>query len=134
VLAPGGVVVAAAISRYASALDGLARKRSLDPQFVAIRDRDLVDGQHRNATRNPAYFTTAYFHRPEDVHAELVAAGFDLPQVFGVEGAAWILADCDERWEHPALRADVLAVARALESAPSAIGISAHLLGTGRKQ
>ena len=60
--APGMVAVAA--SRYASALDGLARKRTLDPRFVAIRDRDLVDGQHRNDTGDINYFTTAYFIGP----------------------------------------------------------------------
>src|SRR5262249_40082986 len=41
VLTPRGTVVAAAISRYASALDGLARK-VLDPVFHQIRDQDLV--------------------------------------------------------------------------------------------
>ena len=61
------------MSRYASALDGLARKLTLDPAFVQIRDRDLVDGQHRNNSNHPDYFTTAYFHRPEDLQAEYAA-------------------------------------------------------------
>jgi len=100
---------------------------------VAIRDRDLVDGQHRNNTGNPNYFTTAYFHRPDDLRAELAAAGFADVQVLGVEGPAWLLPDFDARWNDAALRADILAVARALESAPSAIGVSAHLLGVGTK-
>ena len=59
VLKPGGVLVAAAISRYASALDGLASGLSRDPAFRAIRDRDLLDGQHRNPTGKLDYFTTA---------------------------------------------------------------------------
>ena len=41
VLAPKGVVAAAAISRYASALAGLVQKLSLDPRFVEIRNQDL---------------------------------------------------------------------------------------------
>ena len=45
VLAGDGIAAVTAISRYASALDGLARKLSLDPRFVKIRDRDLADGQ-----------------------------------------------------------------------------------------
>ena len=71
VLASSGVLVVAAISRYASALDGLARKLSVDPRFVRIRDRDLADGQHRNETDKADYFTTAYFHRPEDLLREM---------------------------------------------------------------
>jgi ubiquinone/menaquinone biosynthesis C-methylase UbiE len=133
VLRAPGVVAVAAISRYASLLDGLARKLSLDPQFVAIRDRDLVDGQHRNPTGDVRYFTTAYFHRPEDLREELVFARFESVEVLGVEGPAWLLPDFDERWADEALRDDMLVAARALEAEPSAIGVSPHLLGFGWK-
>jgi SAM-dependent methyltransferase len=133
VLAPSGTIVVAAISRYASALDGLARKLSLDPAFVGIRDRDLVDGQHRNETNHPDYFTTAYFHRPEDLRAELEQAGFQHVKVIGVEGPGWMLPDFEARWRDPALRHDLLAVARALECEPAIVGVSAHLLAFGRK-
>jgi SAM-dependent methyltransferase len=134
VLAEGGTIVAAAISRYASALDGLARKLSIDPRFAKIRDRDLADGQHRNDTDNLDYFTTAYFHRPDDLRSELEQAQFRGVTVLGVEGPAWMLADFDARWGDPALRNDLLGVARALEAEPSVVGISAHLLGIGRKR
>ena len=132
VLTVHGVVVAAAISRYASALDGLARKLSRDPRFVAMRDRDLADGQHRNETDNPDYFTTSYFHRPADLVQEIEAAGFQDVSVLGVEGPGWMLADLDARWDDAALRQDLLDVARALEREPSIIGASSHLLGVGR--
>ena len=133
VLAPGGVVAVAAISRFASALDGLARALSLDPEFVRMRDRDLVDGQHRNDTSRPDYFTTAYFHRPEDLQGELAEAGFADPRVLGVEGPAWLVADIEARWANPVLRGDMLTVARAVEAEPAMLGVSAHLLGLGRK-
>jgi SAM-dependent methyltransferase len=48
VLRPGGVLLAAAISRFASALDGGIRAGYLaDPAFAAIVDGDLTDGIHR---------------------------------------------------------------------------------------
>jgi ubiquinone/menaquinone biosynthesis C-methylase UbiE len=133
VLAPGGVVAAAAISRYASALAGLAQNLSLDPRFVEIRDRDLATGQHRNDTGRIEYFTTAYFHRPEDLRGELERAGFGGVQVLGVEGLGEWLTDFDERWADPAKRRDLLEVARRLEAEPSIVGMSAHLLAIGRK-
>jgi SAM-dependent methyltransferase len=133
VLTSPGTVVAAGISRYASALDGLARRLALDPQFVRIRDQDLIDGQHRNPTNTLDYFTTAYFHRPEDLHAELEEAGFSDVTVMGVEGVAWMFADFESRWADEALRQDILSIARALEAEPSIVGASAHLLGIGRK-
>jgi ubiquinone/menaquinone biosynthesis C-methylase UbiE len=133
VLGPAGRVVVAGISRYASALDGLASKAGVDPVFAKIRDQDLIDGQHRNATRHPGYFTTAYFHRPEDLRGELEEAGFQELSILGVEGPGWLLADFDARWTDPALRKDMLDVARALEREPSIVGVSAHLLGIGSK-
>src|SRR5262245_64690385 len=58
VLRPGGVMFAAAISRYASSLDGIARDLFADPAFAAIVQQDLEQGQHRNATEHWNYFTT----------------------------------------------------------------------------
>ena len=133
VLAANGVVAVAAISRYASTLDGLARALTRDPRFVAIRNRDLAEGQHRNTTERVDYFTTAYFHRPEDLRPELEAAGFTGVSVLAVEGPCWILSDFDARWADAAQRADLLDVARRLEAEPSITGASAHLLGVGRK-
>jgi ubiquinone/menaquinone biosynthesis C-methylase UbiE len=133
VLAPNGVLAAAAISRYASALAGLVQKLTLDPRFVEIRNQDLATGQHRNSTGRLEYFTTAYFHRPDDLRVELERAGFSAVQVVGVEGLGEWLSDFDERWEDPRLRHDLMDVARRLESEPSIVGASAHLLGIGRK-
>jgi ubiquinone/menaquinone biosynthesis C-methylase UbiE len=133
VLVPGGVVAVAAISRFASALDGLARGLAADPAFVLMRDRDLVDGQHRNLSGRPDYFTTAYLHRPEEVGSELTGAGFLDARVLGVEGPAWLVADFEARWADRVLRDDMIAVARAVEAEPAMLGVSAHLLGIGRK-
>jgi hypothetical protein len=80
------------------------------------------------------YFTTAYFHRPEDLVPEIESAGFEDVIALGVEGPGWVLSDFDERWNHPVARNDLLDVARALERQPSIIGASAHLLGIGRRR
>ncbi len=88
---------------------------------------------HRNDTERVDYFTTAFFHRPDELSSELSAAGFVDVSVLGVEGPAWMLHDFDERWDNPLLREDVMDVARRLEAEPSIVGASAHLLGIGRK-
>jgi SAM-dependent methyltransferase len=133
VLGPSGLVIVAAISRYASTLAAFARGLALDPLFTQIRNRDLHDGQHRNRTGRLDYFTTAYFHRPEDLHHELEAEGFESVAILGVEGPGWLLDDFEERWETAALRDNLMEIARALEAEPSVLGTSAHLLALGRK-
>jgi ubiquinone/menaquinone biosynthesis C-methylase UbiE len=89
-LKPGGTVAAVGISRFAALLDGLWRGWLSDPLFRAIADRDLTDGQHRNPdpARYPQWFTTAYFHHPDELAAEVSQAGFDQVSLLGVEGRA----------------------------------------------
>ena len=82
----GGRLFAAAISRWASALDGLARDLLPDPRFARIVERDLRDGQHRNPTERLDYFTTAYFHRPEELAAEVEGAGLKMDGVLRDRG------------------------------------------------
>lgn len=133
VLRPGGVLVAAGISRWASALDGLTRDLLGDTQFARIVERDLRDGQHRNPTCRLDYFTTAYFHRPEELREDVERAGFAVDGLYGVEGPGWMLPDLAERWPDPGRRAAILEVARLLEVEPSVLGCSAHLLVVARK-
>jgi len=91
VLRSDGALMAAAISRFAPALEGLRKGRLLEPGFREIAERDLQDGQHRNPTRNPRWFTTAYLHAPAELHGELVAARFDGVDVLAIEGMGeWI--------------------------------------------
>ena len=133
VLNSGGLLFAAAISRCASALDGLARDLFQDPRFTAIVEQDLRDGQHRNLTERVDYFTTAYFQRPDELRSEVVQAGLIVDGLYGLEGPAWMLPDFAERWADARRRSDVVRVARALESEPSILGVSAHLLVVARK-
>jgi SAM-dependent methyltransferase len=131
VLRPGGLVAGAAISRFASLLDGLYGGYLSDPKFWPVVERDLEEGQHRSP-QSPGelpIFTTAYFHRPEELRAEVEEAGFDVEDVFGIEGPGWLLVD---RWEDEEARENILRVARAVEREPTVIGTSSHLLAVGR--
>lgn len=133
VLRPGGLLFAAAISRFASALDGLARDLLGDPRFTRIVAEDLASGRHRNPTDRLDYFTTAYFHHPDELQREVWGAGFEPAGLYGLEGPAWLLQDFDRRWADPAARQALLATVRALETEPTLLGISAHLLAVGRR-
>jgi ubiquinone/menaquinone biosynthesis C-methylase UbiE len=128
VLRPGGVVAAAAISRFTSLLDGLWNGFLDDPDFVQIVERDLRDGQHRNPANHPGYFTTAYFHHPDELAEEINAAGLELESVRAVEGPAWLLPDLDHWWENETRRERLLAYLAEVEREPSLVGASAHLL------
>ena len=130
---PGGMVFAGAISRFASVFDGLARGYLLDPAFRAIVQRDLRDGQHRNPSDQPHWFTTAFFHHPDELRSEALEAGVDVLEVVGVEGlAGWLTHVCDQ-WDRPEVRDAMVFAAAAVESEPSLLGLSAHLITVGQR-
>src|SRR5262249_34459553 len=126
VLKPGGMLFAVGISRWASLLDGVARDLLADPAFVDILERDLRDGQHRNPTNHLFYFTTAYFHHPDQLAAEVREAGLTLEQLLGIEGPAWLFSTLDQDLEEPKRRARLLSALRRMEAEPSLLGVSAH--------
>jgi ubiquinone/menaquinone biosynthesis C-methylase UbiE len=130
---PGGVIVAAAISRFASTLDGLRGGYLQDPAFVAIAAADREHGRHRNPTGSLAWFTNAYFHRPEELAGELLAAGLTHEATLAVEGPAWLLPDLYEWVRDDKRRAPLLAALAAIEAEPALLGASAHLLGIARR-
>lgn len=133
VLKEGGIVIAAAISRFASVLDGTKSGYIDDAEFRVIVERDLSEGQHRNPNNHPTYFTTAYFHRPEDMKIEMKAAGLSHEKSLAVESFAWLLGDFDQIWIDTTRRENMLAMIRAVEEEPSMLGASAHLIGVARK-
>jgi ubiquinone/menaquinone biosynthesis C-methylase UbiE len=133
VLRPDGVAIAAAISRFASTLDGLGRGFLTDPAFEAIVEGDVATGIHTNPDRRPGWFTTAYFHRPDELAEEVAAAGLDVEALVAVEGPASSLADVDEWLDGGARQEALLRAIRRVEAEPSLLGGSPHLLVLGRR-
>jgi hypothetical protein len=127
-------VFVAAISQFASLLDGLLSGFGIHPDFHAIIERDLEDGQHRNPTGRHGWFTTAFFHHPDELEDEVRSAGLDLVEILGIEGPGGLVRDIDQRWRDDAWREFILFAARAVESEPSLLGASSHLLAIARRR
>jgi SAM-dependent methyltransferase len=132
-LVPGGLLLAACISRFASACDGIQEGALRDAAFATVVEGDLSDGIHRNTTKRPEWFTTAYFHRPEDIQLEVEEAGLRFDHLVGVEGPGWVAPDLDAWLDDPVARERLLNVLRRLEREPSLIGASAHILAIARR-
>ncbi len=149
VLRPGGRLLAMAICRFASLLDGLYQgwlddpdfrpivDQDLegwldDPDFRPIVDQDLADGQHRNPdpVGRPEFFTTAYFHTPDGLAGEIERAGFTGPAIYGVEGPGWPLR---REWADSRRREEILFAARSVEAEPSIISFSPHLIAAANR-
>lgn len=131
VVRPGGVVIAAALSR------------SCFPTYdaAAVRDLSSTIDERRTALdtgvyRPPLAFARAYGHRAGELADEFDRAGIVDTSIFGVEGPLWPRFSTDERGpvddDDPALQA-ALVVARLVESERDVIGASGHMLAIGRR-
>lgn len=132
VLRPGGVMFVAAISRWAPRLHAevVAKLyREWDNLRAAVPDIEATGSM-------PPLFEgsfTAYLHRPDELRAEIEAAGFECLDLVSVEGIAFALPDLDQRLANELDREVVFDAARALERVPELLGLSPHMLATARK-
>lgn len=128
VVRPGGVVCAAAICRWAGLWDALTHDMLADARVPAIVEGDLGTGVHRNDDGVPGWFTTAYFHRPEDLPAELADAGLAEPGVRAIEGPAAFFGALAEILADARRRADLLRWLARTDTEPALLGAGSHLL------
>jgi SAM-dependent methyltransferase len=130
---PGGVVLAAAISRLAPLLDTIRRGTVTDAEVFANVQAETLGGRRVAPERRKSAFPDAYFHLPSELAGELASGGLRVEGVFGVEGPGWLLADLDASWQDPSTRERLLWAATTLESERHAVSVSAHLLGVATK-
>jgi SAM-dependent methyltransferase len=135
VLRKGGMLFAAGISRFAGLLDGVARKMLKDENFYNIISKTIETGTHTNITNNPAYFTDAHLHRPDELAFELAVSGFHELRVLGIEGAIWTLPEqtLNDFLSHEDAKEKLFTLLRKTEAEPSMLGASAHIMAMGTK-
>lgn len=133
---PGGVVAAAAISRYASLFEQAATTL-LERERMSESVANVLRSGKLEATGR-ALFTTSYFHTAAELQDEMRAAGFDDVTVYGVEGPAWSMLKATERHtgesliDTPMFRA-ALAAARIADDHPDLMAAGSHLLAIARR-
>ncbi|MFJ9178259.1 class I SAM-dependent methyltransferase [Streptomyces sp. NPDC102360] len=134
VVRPGGLVVAAGIQRFAALFDHASLGR------LHLDGREERSGRVLATGRNEGReFTFAYFHRAEDLAAEVRGAGVDDTRLYGVEGPADSILKAAESAtgrqvpEESGLFASALAAARLAEAHPELLVASSHLLVFGRR-
>jgi SAM-dependent methyltransferase len=133
VLRPGGVAVGATINRFASLFDGLLQDHFADPRFAPLVERALDSGVHRNPDAGRTWFTSAYFHRPEEIAGEVAEAGLRVRCHVGVEGPMWLAGPQLRELLASRRRTDqLLDMLRRVESEPSLLGASSHIVTVAR--
>jgi SAM-dependent methyltransferase len=132
-LRSGGLLLAFAITSYASTLVGLVNWWVHDPGYFQMCRRELTEGLHLQPPHWPGVFTTAYFHRPGELEAELTEAGLAHEITLAVQGPGWLVPDFEEKWQDKGNRETILRLVRLMAADPVALGISPHHMAVDRK-
>ena len=134
ILKPGGYVLSAVISRYASLFDGFKRGLVVDDKFEKLLADDLKTGIHLNKTGNPEYFTTAYFHSPQEIKNEAGESGLHFEKLIGVESFGWIIDDFAKKSGDAKYMKTLNKFIQIVESSDDLIAMSQHIICVGRKK
>ncbi len=133
ILKPGGFVLSALISRYASLFDGFKRDLVYDDLFFRMMSADLRTGIHLNETDNPEYFTTAYFHTPAEIKTEITESGLSFMKLAAVESFGWVLDDFARKSGDKNYMDKLLSVIDSLESNDDLVAMSPHIIAISKK-
>jgi ubiquinone/menaquinone biosynthesis C-methylase UbiE len=134
VVRPGGLVVAAAINRYASLFDTAASTHLAHEPVQAAVERIVATGVHDGRKG----FTVSNFHTAPELVDELAAVGLFDVAVHGIEGPGWAALRAVEQhtgaalFDSPLFTA-ALAAARIAESYPELLAACSHLLAVGHR-
>ncbi len=133
IVRPGGVVYAAAISRWAPRLDGMIVQR-INERYPIFGE--LVDEVEATGAMPPIHESafTGYTHRPDQLREEVQDARLRVESLVAVEGIAFALPDVTERLDDPVNRAYLYDMLRPLESVPELLGLGPHLLVTANSR
>ena len=131
VLKPGGILFAAAISRFASLMDGM--NKNVIYSKLDVVEEDLASGKHWKTGVNDFSSPYLYLHQPIEFREEIVQAGSKEVILKAIEGPIWqeaLITDLrkdQNGWER------LLSILEMIEEEKSLIGASAHMMGIGKK-
>lgn len=127
----GGLVAVATINRFSGWLDSARRHVLTDRDwYPAMSEKLLTTGRLEEWDRG--VFTTAFMHRPEEIHAEVTQAGLWEVRQLAIEGPLWLVNDLAPDLDDEAQRTAIMAGLRRLEAEPSLLGASSHLMTVAR--
>jgi ubiquinone/menaquinone biosynthesis C-methylase UbiE len=133
VLKPGGILLAAVISRYASLFDGFKRDLINDDHFEKMLIKDLDTGVHLNETNNPEYFTTARFHTPNEIKGEIMESGMRFEKLIAVESFGWMIDGLAEKLKDANYLRKFQKIINKVEGNDDLIAMSPHIIVVAEK-
>jgi ubiquinone/menaquinone biosynthesis C-methylase UbiE len=134
VLKPGGIMLGFAINHSISTLTGLLNGMIHDDQFYNMCMGELKTGLHNPPAAWPGILPEAFFHKPNELLAEVTEAGFTGIELFAVEGMIWLDAKYFESRSDPGKKEKMMSLLKGTEQSMELLCFSPHIMICGRKK
>lgn len=133
VLKAGGIVLGFAINHSASTIAALLNGFIHAPEILEMCKAELTTGIHSAPKNMPGVLPTAYFHRPDELKAELEEAGYTYLNTHAVEGIAWLDKNYFESRSDAKKKQAMIDLTKITENDPALLTLSPHMMIAGRK-
>ena len=133
VLKADGVLIATAVNRFAFLMAGLMDGYIDEQAFMSMLHHNLSNGRYEPDLYSPRYFTTSFFHRPEELEVEFAEAGLHQKGLFSVQGPGEYAVDLEARMSDPARRRQLLDLVRLVEEERTLMGMASRLVIVAEK-
>ncbi len=133
VLNKDGILVATAVNRFALLIDGLMDGYIDDPSYMPMLNSNLGSGRYEPQSHTSRYFTTSFFHRPEELEEEVSEARLRQKGLFSAQGPGEYASDLEARLSEPTRRAKLLELIRLVEEERTLMGMASHLVIVAEK-
>ncbi len=123
-----------AINHSVSTLTGLLNGMIHDGGFYNMCLDELRTGLHNPPSAWPGILPEAFFHKPNELLAETVEAGFIDLALFAVEGMIWLDAKYFESRSDPEKKEAMMNLLKVTEQNTELLCFSPHIMVKGKKR
>jgi ubiquinone/menaquinone biosynthesis C-methylase UbiE len=133
VLKPESFVLGFAINHSASTIAALLNGFIHAPEIFEMCKQELMSGIHTPPKSMPGVLPAAYFHRPNELKAELEEAGLTYLDTYAVEGPVWLDKNYFETRSDPKKKSNMMGLMSIIENDQSLLSLSPHMMIVGKK-
>ena len=133
VLKANGIVLGFAINHTASTIAALLNGFIHIPEIFDMCMEELKSGTHTPPKSMPGVLPSAYFHRPDELKAELEEVGLTYIGTYAVEGVIWMDKNYFETRSDLRKKDKIMELVKATESDPGLLSLSPHMMIAGSK-
>lgn len=133
ILKPGGILFAAAIPRYSLLLSMCNKNKLLEPYVSSLIEDVIKLGYGTTLRPGHSFYDSAYFHQPDELEAELVAAGFNNVRLLVIQWPLPLFSSLPEIVANKQALDKLLYFLQMIEGDRTIMGASGHIMAIGKK-